>query len=217
MSFFITSTDNGYVLNSAGYIALVILFLSVLCISTFVSKKREQKRKNTKELVYCAMIIALGTVASFLKVYEFPFGGTVTLCSMLFVCLAGYFYGPATGVLTASAYGILQFIVQPYIVFPLQVLVDYLFAFGSLGLSGLFYKSKNGLLKGYLIGVLGRYLFAVISGWIFFSEYAWEGWAALPYSLVYNGIYIGAEALLTVIIISVPAVKKGLERIKINA
>ncbi|MCR2033454.1 energy-coupled thiamine transporter ThiT [Anaerofustis stercorihominis] len=217
MSFFITSTDNGYVLKSAGYIALVILFLSVLCIATFLSKKREQKRKNTKELVYCAMIIALGTVASFLKVYEFPFGGTVTLCSMLFVCLAGYFYGPATGVLTASAYGILQFIVQPYIVFPLQVLVDYLFAFGSLGLSGLFYKSKNGLLKGYLIGVLGRYLFAVISGWIFFSEYAWEGWAALPYSLVYNGIYIGAEALLTVIIISVPAVKKGLERIKINA
>ena len=217
MSFFITSTDNGYVLNSAGYIALVILFLSVLCIATFLSKKREQKRKNTKELVYCAMIIALGTVASFLKVYEFPFGGTVTLCSMLFVCLAGYFYGPATGVLTASAYGILQFIVQPYIVFPLQVLVDYLFAFGSLGLSGLFYKSKNGLLKGYLIGVLGRYIFAVISGWIFFSEYAWEGWAALPYSLVYNGIYIGAEALLTVIIISVPAVKKGLERIKINA
>lgn len=217
MSFFITSTDNGYVLNSAGYIALVILFLSVLCIATFLSKKREQKRKNTKELVYCAMIIALGTVASFLKVYEFPFGGTVTLCSMLFVCLAGYFYGPVTGVLTASAYGILQFIVQPYIVFPLQVLVDYLFAFGSLGLSGLFYKSKNGLLKGYLIGVLGRYIFAVISGWIFFSEYAWEGWAALPYSLVYNGIYIGAEALLTVIIISVPAVKKGLERIKINA
>ena len=217
MSFFITSTDNGYVLKSAGYIALVILFLSVLCIATFLSKKREQKRKNTKELVYCAMIIALGTVASFLKVYEFPFGGTVTLLSMLFVCLAGYFYGPATGVLTASAYGILQFIVQPYIVFPLQVLVDYLFAFGSLGLSGLFYKSKNGLLKGYLIGVLGRYVFAVISGWIFFSEYAWEGWAALPYSLVYNGIYIGAEALLTVIIISVPAVKKGLERIKINA
>ena len=217
MSFFITSTDNGYVLNSAGYIALVILFLSVLCIATFLSKKREQKRKNTKELVYCAMIIALGTVASFLKVYEFPFGGTVTLCSTLFVCLAGYFYGPATGVLTASAYGILQFIVQPYIVFPLQVLVDYLFAFGSLGLSGLFYKSKNGLLKGYLIGVLCRYIFAVISGWIFFFEYAWEGWAALPYSLVYNGIYIGAEALLTVIIISVPAVKKGLERIKINA
>ena len=214
MSFFITSTDNGYVLNSAGYIALVILFLSVLCIATFFFFFIEQKRKNTKELVYCAMIIAL---ASFLKVYEFPFGGTVTLCSMLFVCLAGYFYGPVTGVLTASAYGILQFIVQPYIVFPLQVLVDYLFAFGSLGLSGLFYKSKNGLLKGYLIGVLGRYIFAVISGWIFFSEYAWEGWAALPYSLVYNGIYIGAEALLTVIIISVPAVKKGLERIKINA
>lgn len=217
MSFFIMSTDNGYVLKTAGYIALTVLFIAVLSSAVFLSNKREKKSTNTKQLVFCAMIVALGTVASFLKVYEFPFGGTITLCSMLFVCLAGYFYGPSTGIITGCAYGILQLITQPFIVYPLQVMVDYIFAFSALGLSGLFYKAKNGLLKGYLLGVFGRYVFAVISGWIFFSEYAWQGWAALPYSLVYNGIYIAAEALLTVIIISVPSVKKGLERIKINS
>lgn len=217
MSFFIMSTDNGYVLKTAGYVALTVLFIAVLYSAVFLSNKREKKSTNTKQLVFCAMIVALGTVASFLKVYEFPFGGTITLCSMLFVCLAGYFYGPSTGIITGCAYGILQLITQPFIVYPLQVMVDYIFAFSALGLSGLFYKAKNGLLKGYLLGVFGRYVFAVISGWIFFSEYAWQGWAALPYSLVYNGIYIAAEALLTVIIISVPSVKKGLERIKINS
>ncbi|MFR6311909.1 energy-coupled thiamine transporter ThiT [Anaerofustis stercorihominis] len=217
MSFFIMSTDNGYVLKTAGYIALTVLFIAVLSSAVFLSNKREKKSANTKQLVFCAMIVALGTVASFLKVYEFPFGGTITLCSMLFVCLAGYFYGPSTGIITGCAYGILQLITQPFIVYPLQVIVDYIFAFSALGLSGLFYKAKNGLFKGYLLGVFGRYVFAVISGWIFFSEYAWQGWAALPYSLVYNGIYIAAEALLTVIIISVPSVKKGLERIKINS
>lgn len=217
MSFFIMSTDNGYVLKTAGYVALTVLFIAVLYSAVFLSNKKEKKSTNTKQLVFCAMIVALGTVASFLKVYEFPFGGTITLCSMLFVCLAGYFYGPSTGIITGCAYGILQLITQPFIVYPLQVMVDYIFAFSALGLSGLFYKSKNGLLKGYLLGVFGRYVFAVISGWIFFSEYAWQGWAPLPYSLVYNGIYIAAEALLTVIIISVPSVKKGLERIKINS
>ena len=217
MSFFIMSTDNGYVLKTAGYVALTVLFIAVLYSAVFLSNKREKKSTNTKQLVFCAMIVALGTVASFLKVYEFPFGGTITLCSMLFVCIAGYFYGPSTGIITGCAYGILQLITQPFIVYPLQVMVDYIFAFSALGLSGLFYKAKNGLLKGYLLGVFGRYVFAVISGWIFFSEYAWQGWAALPYSLVYNGIYIAAEALLTVIIISVPSVKKGLERIKINS
>ena len=72
-------------------------------------------------------------------------------------------------------------------------------------------------MKGYLLGVFGRYVFAVISGWIFFGEYAWDGWAALPYSLVYNGCYIFAEAALTVIVLSIPAVSKAMKKVKITA
>ena len=82
--------------------------------------------------------------------------------------------------------------------------------------NSIFYKSNHALLKGYIIAVIGRYVFAVLSGFIFFAEYAWAGWSPLAYSLVYNGIYIGAEAILTIIIISIPAVKKGFERVKNN-
>ena len=62
--------------------------------------------------------------------------------------------------------------------------------------------------------MFGRYLFAVISGWIFFGAYAWEGWAPLPYSLAYNAIYIFAEAAVTVIILLLPPVKKALGNVK---
>ena len=57
-------------------------------------------------------------------------------------------------------------------------------------------------------------MFAVISGWIFFGAYAWEGWDPLPYSLAYNAIYIFAEALVTVIILLIPAVNHSIARIK---
>jgi thiamine transporter len=57
-------------------------------------------------------------------------------------------------------------------------------------------------------------VFSVISGWIFFGSYAWDGWSALPYSLVYNAIYIFSEAAITVIILLIPAVSKALARVK---
>lgn len=96
----------------------------------------------------------------------------------------------------------------------MQLVLDYLLAFGALGLSGLFAGAKRGLLKGYLIGILGRYVFTVLSGWIFFAEYAWEGWPVLPYSLVYNGIYIFAEGAITTAVLLVPAVSSGIAAVK---
>ena len=95
-----------------------------------------------------------------------------------------------------------------------QVLVDYPLAFGALGLSGFFSKSKFGLQIGYVVGVLGRFLFAILSGVIFFAAFAPEGMNPFVYSFLYNGAYLGAEALITLIIISLPPVSKALEKVK---
>ncbi len=214
MSFFVNATEDGYALTSGGYAAVGILLALLLIVASSVAGRGKRKSMNTRQLVFCAMSVALASVLSMLKVYEFPFGGAVTLCSMLVICLPGYFYGVGAGLLSAVAYGVLQFLLGPYILFPIQVIVDYLLAFGALGLSGIFAKSKRGLLKGYIIGILGRYVFSVLSGWLFFGEYAWAGWGALPYSLVYNGAYIFAEGILTVIILMIPSVSKALARVK---
>lgn len=169
---------------------------------------------TAKQLAFAAAAVALGTVLSNIKVFSFPFGGSITLLSMLVIALPGYWFGPIIGLLTGLAYGALQLIFDPYILFPIQMITDYFLAFGALGLSGFFAGSKNGLIKGYIVAILGRYFFSVLSGWLFFGEYAWDGWAALPYSLVYNGIYIFSEAAITIILLMLPPVKNAISAVK---
>ena len=220
LSFFAVPADDGYGgiiyhLTPLGYAAILLLMLALILIPAALFARRSRGvRFETKQLVFCSAAVALSVVTSFIKVYTFPFGGSITLCSMLFVCLIGYWYGPRISLTTGLAYGLLQLVTGPYIVFPLQVLVDYPLAFGALGLSGFFWNSKHGLIKGYLVGVLGRYMFAVLSGWLFFGAYAWEGWAPLPYSLAYNAAYLVPEAVVTLMLLFLPPVKKAMVQVK---
>lgn len=208
--------DTTYQLTAAGYTALVIVLLAVLLLGCALFGGK--KKMNAKQLAFSAMAITLATVTSMIKLFDMPMGGSVTLLSMLFICLIGYWYGLGGGLTAAFAYGILQLVIDPYILSVPQMLVDYVFAFGALGLSGLFYNSRHGLIKGYLVGVLGRYFFSFLSGWIFFGTYAPEGFPnAAVYSLAYNGAYLGAEALITVIIIAIPPVSKALASVKQQA
>lgn len=207
-----------------GLIVFALIFVAAVLTaakdtqkSAAANKKKGKTILTVKQLAFCAMAVALGTILSNIKLFHFPTGGSITLLSMLVICLPGFFFGLVPGILTALAYGVFQMLIDPYILFPAQLIVDYLLAFGALGLSGLFANSKLGLLKGYITAVLGRYIFAVLSGWIFFGAYAWDGWGALPYSLVYNGIYIFAEAIVTIVIISIPPVKNAFTRIKTMA
>lgn len=207
-----------YVSTTLGKVLLVILIIALLggavAFARAQVKKKSGGRLTTRQLAFCAMAIALGTVLSNIKLFHFPYGGSVTLLSMLVICLPGYFFGLGAGILTGIAYGVLQLLIDPYVLYPMQLVVDYLLAFGALGLSGLFSNARNGLIKGYIAAVLGRYVFAVISGWIFFGEYAWEGWNPLPYSLAYNATYIFSEAAVTIAILLLPPVRKAMIRTK---
>ena len=175
-------------------------------------------KNKTKKLVFSATAIALATVVSVaIKLPSLPNGGSITLFSMLLVCLVGYWYGPTTGLIASFAYGILQFITGPYIVHPAQILLDYPLAFGALGLSGFFYQKKNGLLLGFLVGTTGRFIFHQISGFIFYTTYvdSLEGnIAALWASTVYNLSYILPEVILTVVLLSLPPIRTTFMKLK---
>ncbi len=223
MSFFATEIideewGNYFDLTPAGYAALVIFMLLLLLGACYISGRRDEKKGrlpiSTKQLVFSAAAMALAMVTSNIKLYDPPFGGSITLFSMLFICLIGHWFGLRSGLMAASAYGILQLVTNPYIVSIPQMLTDYLFAFGALGLSGVFFQKKHGLIKGYLLGVLGRFVFSFLSGMIFFGYYAADyGLTAPVYSFLYNGSYIGGEALLTLAILAIPAVQKGLAHV----
>jgi len=171
---------------------------------------------SAKKLTFCAMSVALAAVTSMVRLYRFPFGGSVTLFSMLFVMLPAWLYGVKEGVICGLLYGLIQFAVDPCFLTVPQFLLDYILAFSVMGLAGFWKDSNSGLIKGYIAAVLGRWIIASLSGlvWVKLGYTAWDGWAPLPYSCAYNGAYIFTEAVVTVIILMVPAVRKNLERLK---
>lgn len=212
--------DDGSVRMTAIGVALVVILILALVIIPALTRhsKAENKTKlTTRQLTFSAVALALAMVCSMIKFANLPMGGSVTLCSMLFIVLIGYWYGPYVGLTAAFAYGLLQFVTEPIFYTLPQMLIDYPLAFGALGLAGFFAGKKHGLQIGYLAGILGRYIFSVISGVVFFGAYAPEGTPAIVYSLGYNATYIVPEAILTLVIISIPAVSKALAQIKKTA
>lgn len=216
MSVFATlGSDGSYQLTQAGYLLIIAVMIGAMLLVCLIRRPDEKGTLGTRKLVFSAMAIALATVASMIKFFHLPMGGSITLFSMLLISLIGYWYGLGTGLFAGLAYGLLQLIIDPHILSLPQMLVDYVFAFMALGLSGVFCHAKHGLLKGYLLGVIGRYFFAVLSGYIFFGSYGNEyGMSALGYSLAYNAIYIFTECGLTVILLLIPAVGKAMARVK---
>ncbi len=205
----------GYALCIAAVIVLT-LFSVFLC-----GKRKTSARPSTKQLVFSAVAMALAFVTSYIKVGpQLPFGGSVTLFSMLFICLIGNWYGTAAGILTGLAYGILQFLQEPYVLNLFQVCCDYILAFAGLGLSGCFRKSKNGLLKGYLLGIAVRGAFHSLGGYLYWMDYMPDNFPkelSALYPIIYNYSYILAEGLLTIVILLLPPVKKALKQVKLLA
>ena len=149
-----------------------------------------------------------------IKLLDLPYGGSITLMSMLAATLCGYYCGTAKGIVACMALGLINLILGSSIIHPVQVILDYFLAFGLMGLSGLTANKKHGLTTGYIIGVTARFICSFLSGFIFFAEYAPEGMNPIWYSFVYNIIYIGTEAIITIIVINIPVVKNTLVRLK---
>ena len=208
-------------LTTAGYAVSIGLLAAFLLVGLALSGGGARKGMSARHLAFCAMALALAFVTSYIKpISQMPYGGSVTLLSMLFIVLVGNWYGIKTGVLVGLAYGILQFLQEPYFLTLFQVCCDYVFAFGALGISGLFRNRKNGLLWGYIAAVFARGFFHSLGGYLYWMDYMPENFPQslkAVYPIVYNYSYLLVEGILTVIVIRVPAVASALERVKKQA
>lgn len=211
------NADGG--LTTAGYAvsALAVILLAAAVIF-FCSKNSSTRKMTTQQLVTCAVALALAYVTSYIKLFKLPFGGSVTLFSMLFIVLIGYWYGPKIGILTGLVYGIFQFLQEPYVLSLFQVCCDYILAFGAMGIAGFFSKSKkHGLVKAYLAAILARGAFHALGGYLYWMDYMPSNFPkslTALYPIIYNYSFILAEGILTVIVISIPAVSKALNQIR---
>ena len=227
MSLFLNKEDGYYSLTTLGTGTFVAL-IAVLIVLTAFLKNRDKAEEvaptnpkvfSTKQLVFSAAAIALGFATSYIKIVPMPWGGSITLCSMLFVTLIGYWYGPKIGIIAGFAYGLLQFLQDggSYILSPLQACLDYILAFAALGLSGFFYQKANGLMKGYIFAILIRGLLHTIGGYLYWMDYMPESFPqslAIIYPIAYNYSYILAEGLISIILLALPPVKSAMTRVK---
>ena len=182
---------------------------------------------KVEKLAVSAMMLALAFVLSFIKIWQMPFGGSVTLLSMLPICFVSIKYGLGWGFGTAFCYSVLQIIqgevfgwgLTPVMLIG-SILLDYVLAFTILGIAGIFRKKgPAGMIAGTAIVCVLRFIIHFISGivlWANFEQFVAFGstWVNRPvlYSLCYNGAFMLPETLITLagvaILAFVPVIKK---------
>lgn len=199
---------------------------------------------KTRRLTESAMLLAVAIVLELVSkmfIPEMPFGGQITLVSMLPVVLISYRYGVKWGLCSGFAYALLEMAIGTKTVMAafqpgyfgdgvlivnalIMCFLDYVVAFTVLGLGGIFRNriAKPGvaLMTGSLVALGARYVAHIASGYILFAGYAeWfftqEGfptWGAslvetlspellgFVYSVVYNGMYMIPEMILTAVV-----------------
>lgn len=185
--------------------------------------------KNTKtlNLVEGAIMVALAVVLSFVKFKFLPYGGSITLVSMLPIMVYSIRHGIAWGMLTSVVYAMIQMFLDigevsswglSVTMFIGCLAFDYIIAFSVLGLAGMFKnKGVGGAISGMIIVMLLRYISHIISGVVIFKSAGaiWDGLDiqnSLLYSMAYNATYMLPEIVFSIIVVvvlfSVPQTKK---------
>ncbi len=163
----------------------------------------------TKKLTTTGVMLALGVILSLIRLFDAPYGGSVTLASMLPVITLAILYGTRWGILSGIVFSFLSMLLSGLPAPPVQdagsyilvVLLDYVLAFGVLGLAGGVYRllpNKVFAVPAATASVIVlRFLCHFLSGILIWRVYAWEGCGAAMYSLLYNGSYMLFELLIT--------------------
>ncbi len=179
--------------NLVGMIVSAVVFMVIMVVMWFVGDKR--KMSDTRSIVYGAISIALSFALSYAKLFKLPQGGSVTFASLLPLMIYCCMFGTRRGLIVCTIYGVLQALQDPFIIHPMQFLLDYPLAFGLIGVSGIFmekgvFKDKKvvAFLLGGVLAVVLRYACHVCSGVFAFADYAdldkYD--TAIAYSMAYN-------------------------------
>ena len=186
--------------------------------------KTEKTAKPLTVLAESAIMLALAVVLSLIRIYKMPMGGSITMFSMLPICLIAVKYGPKQGLGTAFLFAVYKLgkaLVEGdvfvytigFAAVTVCVLFDYLLPFTCLGFAGMFRKRGNaGVIAGISLVIAFRFLCHFVTGVVIWGQWAPEGMGKYLYSLIYNGQYMLPELVITVILavilINVPQMRR---------
>ena len=171
-------------------------------------------RWTARMLANAALCLALAFVLSYIKLFDLPQGGAVTAASLLPIVAFAYSYGLAPGLVVGVAYGLLQMIQDPWIVTPVQAILDYPLAFACIALAAVARKLPDswGWLAGMALAAVGRFVCHTFTGVVFFAEYA-EGTGMSPfvYSVSYNS-FVFVDMAICAVVMAFPQVRGALKK-----
>lgn len=175
-----------------------------------------KNKQNIIRLTETAVFIALAVALSMVKIFKLPLGGSVTLVSMLPICILSFRYGVKWGLFSSFIYSLFQLMLGITMdgllgwgLTPVMlvgcILFDYIIAFTVLGIAGIFKKKgEPGIYAGLTVAFLLRLVSHVASGYLIFSYLdQWEIFgstfenAPLLYSICYNGTFMLPELVIT--------------------
>ncbi len=196
------------------------------------------QKQKLLALTECALMLALATALSFVKLYQAPLGGSVTLLSMLPIMFISFRYGIKRGLACGFVYSLIQLWQGSgnlaYVPTAMGVVgciaLDYILPFTLLGLAGIFYKKDGSVKQKTLTAVLGvclaaalRFACHFLGGAVVWYEITktgmWNDYVQTvgmwTYSFVYNGTYLGPDAALVIIASpAIPLIEKALKKVK---
>ena len=158
---------------------------------------KKGKRTPVRVLCEAAIFLAMAQILSYIRLYEFPNGGSID-CAMLPIILFSVRFGPLWGALTGFVYGVLQYVLGNGIAIDWTSMVaDYLVAYTLLGFgAGLFRGKKYGVYYGTLCGGALRFAAHLVVGAVVWGKYMPDSFFGMTmtnewfYSLLYNGSYM---------------------------
>lgn len=182
---------------------LIILGVGILVYLLWLTNPSRTKSGAGRNRVYTlteiGVAVALSVILGMIRIYRMPQGGSVSL-EMLPIFYVALRSGGSVGILAGLVLGLAKLLLGPYIVHPLQLLLDYPLAFAFLGLAGFFRRYP---VIGIILGGFGRFAMHVLSGVVFFASYAPEGANVWLYSATYNASYMVPELVIAVVIMLV--------------
>lgn len=196
--------------------SVVIIIISLVILFMY-AKDINKKKFSTKEIVMIAMFSAISFILYMIQFIRYPQGGGITLFSMLPTMLLAILYGKEAGLTGGLIFGLLKLLNGAYVVHPAQFLLDYILSNMALGLAGKFGREKKSdMFKGCLFASSLSVLISIISGVVYFGQYAPEGMNIVLYSCIYNISSAGVEGLLSSIILVLLPIKRFQKVLKLS-
>lgn len=166
----------------------------------------KKTKLTTRALTEGAVMVALAQVLGYIKLFQLPNGGSLTLC-MLPIFIYCSRRGFKAGMMAAFALGLLQLLLDGAYAWGWQSMIgDYLLAYSVLGTAGLFSGRKNGFFIGIAAGSAARFVVAYLVGVIVWGEYMPDEFFGMSmtspwfYSALYNGSHIAMCMALCLIV-----------------